>query len=96
MITRRRILLTGATGYVGGRLLPELLSAGHQVRCLVRNPDGAGLDPRAEVVQGDLLEAESLDEALHGVDVAYYLVHSMGSGADDFAERDRRAAHAFG
>lgn len=96
MPTRRRILLTGATGYVGGRLLPVLLEEGHEVRCLVRNPGRADLDARAEVVKGDLLDPEGLEEAMQDIDVAYYLVHSMGSGAEDFAERDRRAARAFG
>ena len=96
MPSRPRILLTGATGYVGGRLLPVLLDEGHDVRCLVRNPGKADLDPRAEIVQGDLLDPDGLEDALRGVDVAYYLVHSMGAGAEDFAERDRRAARAFG
>ena len=96
MPTRRHILLTGATGYVGGRLLPLLLDEGHEVRCLVRSPERADLDPRAEVVKGDLLDPQGLEEAMQGIEVAYYLVHSMGAGADDFAERDRRAARAFG
>src|SRR3954470_4409356 len=95
MPSRRHILLTGATGYIGGRLLPVLLDAGHEVRCLVRDPDRADLDPRAEVVKGDLLDPAGLEDAMAGIEVAYYLVHSMGSGAGDFAERDRRAAGAF-
>jgi uncharacterized protein YbjT (DUF2867 family) len=93
-MSTRSILLTGATGYVGGRLLGPLLDAGHDVRCLVRNPDRADLDPRAEVVQGDLVSGEGLDDALDGIEVAYYLVHSMG-GDGDFAARDRDAATAF-
>jgi uncharacterized protein YbjT (DUF2867 family) len=88
------ILLTGATGYVGGRLLPALLDAGHDVRCLVRRPERADLDPRAEVVKGDLVSGEGLTAALAGVDVSYYLVHSMG-GDDDFAAEDLRAATNF-
>lgn len=92
----RRILLTGASGYVGGRLLGALEARGEQVRCLARNP--AYVAPRAgpntEVVEGDLLERISLGPALEGVDVAYYLVHSMGS-AEDFSERDRAAAENF-
>jgi len=91
----KTILLTGATGYVGGSLLPELLARGHRVRCLVRSPDRAQLPEEAEVVKGDVVKAEGLDAAMEGVDVAYYLVHSMGSG-DDFADCDRRAAEAFG
>lgn len=93
------ILLTGATGYVGGRLLPELLARGHRVRCLVRSPDRAQLPDGAELVKGDVVKGEGLDEAMEGVDVAYYLVHSMGGGGESeasFAETDRRAAAAFG
>jgi uncharacterized protein YbjT (DUF2867 family) len=92
------ILLTGATGYVGGALLPTLLEAGHRVRCLVRDPDRArDLDDRAELVRGDVVEGTGLRAALDGADVAYYLVHSMGGdGDEDFTERDRRAARSFG
>ncbi len=94
----KRILLTGATGYVGGQLLPRLLEAGHEVRCVVRSPDRADLPEGARVIQGDMLTGEGLDEAAAGADVAYYLVHSMGGADadDDFAARDRRAARTFG
>jgi uncharacterized protein YbjT (DUF2867 family) len=93
---RKTILLTGATGYIGGRLAPALLDAGHEVRCLVRRPERATLPAGAQVHQGDLLTGEGLDEALAGVDVAYYLAHSMGGGeGGDFAARDRRAARTF-
>jgi uncharacterized protein YbjT (DUF2867 family) len=94
----KKILLTGATGYVGGQLLPRLLEAGHEVRCVVRSPDRADLPDGAQVIQGDVLNGDGLDEAAAGADVAYYLVHSMG-GSDaneDFAARDRRAARTFG
>ncbi len=93
----RRVLLTGATGYVGGRLLP-LLEAREDlvVRCLTRRPEE--LRPRVseatEVAAGDVLDRPSLVEALSGVDAAYYLVHSMGS-AGDFEEQDRRGAENF-
>jgi uncharacterized protein YbjT (DUF2867 family) len=92
-----RILLTGATGYVGGRLLPLLVARGWRVRCLTRRPEA--LRSRApegvEIAQGDVLDADSLPRALEGVDSAVYLVHSMGSEAD-FAEADLRAARNFG
>jgi uncharacterized protein YbjT (DUF2867 family) len=94
-----RCLVTGATGYVGGRLVPRLLAAGHEVRCLTRDPRRLRDVPWAanvSVVAGDVAEDAGLPEALAGVDVAYYLVHSMGSGDDDFAETDRRAARTFG
>lgn len=90
------ILLTGATGYVGGRLLRRLEDGGHAVRCLAREPARLGTrGPGTEAVRGDCLDEDSLDRALAGVHSAYYLVHSMGAGAG-FAEVDRRAAAAFG
>jgi len=91
------ILLTGATGYVGGRLLQALEHDGHRVRCLARRPEflRQRVAPSTEVVAGDVLDRHSLDLALHGVDFAYYLVHSMGSGGS-FEEDDRRAARNFG
>ncbi len=92
----RLILLTGATGYVGGRLLKTLDTRGHRLRCLARRPDF--LRPRVggstEVVKGDLLDPTSLGPAMAGVDSAYYLVHSMGS-TGGFEEEDRRAAKIF-
>ncbi len=92
-----RVLVTGATGYVGGRLLPELLERGHEVRALARNPDGASLPAGVDVRRGDVVSGEGLTEALEGVEVAYYLVHSMGRGNPaDFAERDRQAGRTFG
>ena len=97
----RRILLTGATGYVGGSLLPILLEDGHHVRALARDEGRArgSLPEEVEVAEGDVVGGTGLAEALDGIGVAYYLVHSMGrgSGSDDaFAERDRRAAENFG
>ena len=84
------VLLTGATGYVGGRLLESLQQQGYRVRCLVRHPPmlETSVAPSTEVVAGDLLDRASLDAALRGVDIAYYLVHSMGS-AGPFEETDR-------
>ena len=91
-----RILLTGATGYVGGRLLPLLEAAGHQVRCLVRRPEklAGRTGPSTELCQGDANEPEDLARACDGVDVAYWLVHSMESGVD-FERADRLAAERF-
>ncbi len=93
------VLLTGATGYVGGSLLPELLDRGHRVRCLARDARRAEdrLPAGAEIVAGDVLKPETLPAAVEGVDVAYYLVHSMeGGSGDSFAARDREGALAFG
>jgi uncharacterized protein YbjT (DUF2867 family) len=92
-----RILLTGATGYIGGRLLQRLLQRGHSLRVVVRDPRrvrGHGWDERVEVVQGDLSDAASLRGVGDGMDAAYYLVHAM-YGGEDFAEQDRRAAANF-
>lgn len=90
------ILLTGATGYVGGRLLSQLEREKRRVRCLARRPEF--LRPRVasstEIVQGDVLDKETLSSAMEDVDVAYYLVHSMGSRGE-FVEEDRRAAALF-
>lgn len=94
MTSERRILVTGATGYVGGRLLPALLARGEAVRCFARRPDAVAPRPGLEIVAGDALDADAVANALDGIDVAYYLIHAMG-GADDFEERDRRAATIF-
>jgi len=96
--TSRLVLITGATGYVGGRLLPRLLEAGYRVRCLARDParlEGRPWLEQVEVVEGDVLEPETLPAAMQGVDAAYYLIHSM-SGSADFHERDLSAAGNFG
>ena len=88
------VLLTGATGYVGGQLLPLL--ADRDLRCLVRTPERAPEHVRRHAVRGDALSGEGLEAALDGVEVAYYLIHSMGGSGEDFAARDRRAAETFG
>lgn len=91
----KRILLTGATGYVGGKLLPELLARGFRVRCLARDPAKLrGLAEGAEAVKGDVLDPMSLMTALDEIDVAYYLVHSMEAGGD-FEAMERLAAENF-
>jgi len=92
----RLVLLTGATGYVGRRLLEGLLAEGHRVRCLVRRPDAVDEETQrgAEVVAGDVLDPSSLGAAMQAVDTAYYLVHSMAGGRG-FEERDREAAVNF-
>jgi uncharacterized protein YbjT (DUF2867 family) len=98
-----KVLLTGATGFVGGRLLHALTGHGMNVRCLVRSPEklrgSLFAEEEIEVARGDLLEEDTLDSALEGIEVAYYLVHSMGGrtiGENKiFAERDRVAAKNF-
>ncbi|MFI6421974.1 SDR family oxidoreductase [Streptomyces sp. NPDC050842] len=90
-------LVTGASGYIGGRLVPELLAAGYRVRCLARTPAKLRDHPWAgevETVQGDVTDAETLAPALRDVDVAYYLVHALGGGRD-FERTDRLAALTF-
>ncbi len=94
----QRVLVTGVTGYIGGRLVSQLLKAGYRVRVLVRG-SSSRLQNRdwfdhVEVAVGDVLEPQSLNEALRDVDAAYYLIHSM-SGHDKFSQRDKEAAHNF-
>jgi uncharacterized protein YbjT (DUF2867 family) len=92
------ILLTGASGYVGGRLIPALEARGVRLRCLARRPDALRprVAPTTEVLPGDVLRRPSLDEALRGVHTAYYLVHLMsGAGSRDFEREDRQAAVNF-
>ena len=95
--TARPVLVTGATGYVGGRLVPLLLGAGYRVRALARGPAKlarrawAG-DPRVEIVQGDVLDAASLEKATQGCGAVFYLVHSMEGRGQDVWERDRAGA----
>jgi uncharacterized protein YbjT (DUF2867 family) len=91
------ILVTGSTGYIGGRLVPALLEAGYKVRVLVRDPDrlvGRAWLDEVEVVRGDVLAPETLPAALNGITAAYYLIHSMASG-EDFHQRDLLAAKNF-
>jgi uncharacterized protein YbjT (DUF2867 family) len=91
------ILLAGATGYVGGRLLSALESRLLRVRCLARDPRrlAARAGPRTEVVSGDLMDRSSVEKAMGGTETAYYLVHSMAEGPD-FAQRERTSARNFG
>jgi uncharacterized protein YbjT (DUF2867 family) len=86
----------GATGYLGGRLVPALLAAGHQVRVLARAPGKLAEVPwrdRVEILEGDVTDPGSVRDALAGQDVVYYLVHSLNRR--DFVEVDRRAAHVL-
>src|SRR6476620_3401365 len=89
-----KVLVAGSTGYVGGRLVPELLDAGHTVRCVVRDPAKLGDAPwhaHVDIVRGDVTEQRSIDAALEDIDVVYYLVHSM-TGSENFEALDRTAA----
>src|SRR3954451_15472783 len=90
------LLLTGATGYVGGRLLRRLEEEGLPVRCLCRDPETLRrrVAPGTELVRGDLLQPASLDSAFSGVDIAFYLVHSMNSGSG-FETNEARSAANF-
>src|ERR1035437_5760008 len=88
------ILITGATGFIGRRLGQRLVKDGYSVRCMVRQTASAVPDG-AEIVRGDLLEPATLDKALAGIDIAYYLVHSMSGGRAGFERRDREAARNF-
>jgi uncharacterized protein YbjT (DUF2867 family) len=91
-----RCLVTGATGYIGGRLAPRLIEAGHAVRALTRDASrlrDAAWARHSEVVEGDVLDPVAARRALDGIDVAYFLVHSLGSA--DFEAKDRAAARTF-
>lgn len=93
-----RILVAGATGYIGRKLALKLAADGCTIRCLARSPEKAKdlKEAGCEVVKADVLEPKSLDVAMEGIDIAYYLVHSMGRGAkEDFEETDRQAASNF-
>ena len=97
MPNKKLILVTGATGYVGGRLVPKLLEAGYRVRCLVRDPSrlqGRSWLSKVEVVQGDALFPDQIAAAMQGVSIAYYLMHGMQGGKIN-AERDLQVARNF-
>lgn len=92
--SRRKILITGATGFIGRRLTLALLAQGEDLRCLVRsNPKG--IPDGVQAVRGDMFDKGSLVAALEGIDTAYYLVHSMAGGRAGFEKRDRDAATNF-
>lgn len=89
-----KVAVIGATGYVGGRLVPELLDAGHEVRCLARTParlDSVEWRSEVEVMTADVLDRDTLDGVFDGIEAVYYLVHAMGQGGD-FEESDRTGA----
>jgi uncharacterized protein YbjT (DUF2867 family) len=91
-----RVLVTGATGYIGGRLVPALVAAGHAVRCVARLPERLeGRFAGVDVVRGDVFDVPSMRAALDGVEAAYYLIHSMAANERDFSASDRLAAEAF-
>ena len=92
-----KILVTGATGYIGGRLIPDLIHRGYQVRIMVRamSPEYKQRWPGAEIIAADVLDEDALREALDGIYAAYYLIHSMLLGPKNFISADRKAAQNF-
>ncbi|MBZ4420651.1 NAD(P)H-binding protein [Myxococcus sp. RHSTA-1-4] len=90
-----RVLVTGATGFVGRALRPALLARGHELRAASRRRTDAPFSPREHWVRCDVLQEEQLGPALEGMDAAYYLVHSMGAAHEDFRALERRSARAF-
>jgi len=97
---RSRTAIAGATGYIGGRLVPQLLSSGYPVRCLVRTPRKLqdrtwSDDPGVEIVQADLENPDSLSKTLQDCAFAFYLVHSMTSAGSGYAEQDLNLARSF-
>lgn len=97
----QRIFLTGATGYIGGRLAPRLLDSGYRVRCLARSASKLRARPWAsragvEVVEGDVSDESTLRASLQDCDAAYYLVHSMEASVGEYRERDLKLAQTFG
>jgi uncharacterized protein YbjT (DUF2867 family) len=100
VLNSRPILVTGATGYIGGRLVPRLLEAGYAVRCLARSPRKLtdrpwATDARVEILQGDLSNGEALVDALRGCGSVYYLAHSIASAGADYPTQDREMARRF-
>jgi uncharacterized protein YbjT (DUF2867 family) len=98
--SEKRVLLTGATGYVGGRVGPRLLDAGYRVRCLVRSARKLAArpwasDPGVDVIEADALDVPRVAEAMQGCEAAYYLIHSMVVAGEKYAEEDRKLAAAF-
>ncbi len=97
MVSSARCLVTGASGYIGGRLVPELLAAGYSVRCMARDPGKLSDRPwsaQVEITAADALDRSGVRRALDGIDVAYYLIHSLGTGSS-FERRDRDSARIF-
>lgn len=92
----KNILVTGATGYIGGRLITRLIEKEYNVTCLVRDKSRvSGRWPKAKIVEGDIHKFDSITESLKNIDIAYYLIHSMSAGEHDFEKMDEKAAENF-
>ncbi len=99
VLSTRTILVTGSTGYIGGRLVPRLLDRGYRVRCMVRSRERLRNRPwenDVEVVEADALDYDTLAAALESIDVAYYLINPLNGVDKQFNDRNRRAAQNFG
>ena len=98
-VKNKVVLIVGATGYIGKRLLPHLINEGHRVVCLVRDPrrfkNKFSEHPNVEIIKADLLDASSLESIPHDVDIAYYFAHSMGSSGRDFPDLEGKSADNF-
>ena len=96
---KMNILIFGGTGYIGSKLIPQLVAEGHKVRCVVRDELNIRSYPwseKVEIIEGDVLQSATLEKVFDSIDIIYYLVHSMQNSKGDFADLDRKAAQHVG